>query len=430
MKVLLVSCRFPADLEKDVQGTFRRFYLFLDALKAIAQLEILFFVPPSVVVDYSRAAIAERERHFSAHWGVPVKLWLCPQRYEMGANPPATRAGEAIAKVKQQFAPIFNFREQRSFFPTSAPKQQDALEACLDRQPDAIFCHRLEVMAPILKTRRSLPPIFFDLDDIEHIAFARQIRQPPTRWLTKLYYLQLPALCWGERRSIQQSLRTFVCSNRDREYLARRWKLSGVTSVPNAIAIPPPQFSCAEPTLMFLGGYYYFPNLNAANFLIESVWPLIQQARPDAKLMIAGTHPENIHSYEAAPPGVEFTGFVEDLDALYRRSRVVCCPILSGSGTRVKMIEAAAYGKAIVATRVGAEGLDFKDGQDYLQRDTAEAFASACLELLDNLSLCHRLGASARLRAIERYDRASIVRQIESHIQSAMARAQPARRLG
>ncbi|MHC5733168.1 MAG: glycosyltransferase family 4 protein, partial [Nostoc sp.] len=86
-------------------------------------------------------------------------------------------------------------------------------------------------------------------------------------------------------------------------------------------------------------------NVIGANFLIENIWPLIYQQHPEARLIIAGKSPENIRTYSDNIPGVEFTGFVPDINALYDQTRVVCCPILSGGGTRLKIIEAAAYGK-------------------------------------------------------------------------------------
>ncbi len=411
MRILVLSCRYPADLQKDVQGTFRRFSLFMDALKSIATLDLLFFVPPWLEVDASEGAIATHQQALSHHWHTPISLFLCPQRSVPKHQPPWQR----------QLRPIFDYRHQGSFYPTSAPQQLQALDACLDRQPDAIFCHRLEAMTPLLQTRRALPPVFFDLDDVEHIAFARQIRQPPTRPITKLYYLQIPALWWGERQSIQRASRTFVCSQRDQAGLSQGG-LEGVVTVPNAVAIPSsPAPLCAEPTLMLLGGYYYYPNLNAANYLIEQIWPRVRQARPEARLLIAGTHPENIRTYAKPPAGVEFTGFVENLDDLYRQSRVVCCPIQSGGGTRVKMIEAVAYGKPIVATPIGAEGLGLTDGQEYLQRNSAKSFAAACIQLLDDDSLCYRLGTAARQAALAHHDRNAIVRLIQQHVTSALS---------
>ncbi|KYC37420.1 glycosyltransferase [Scytonema hofmannii PCC 7110] len=402
MRILFISIHFPEDLSKSTLGIYKRMSMFIDAIKALGQLDMLFFVPPET--DLSPEAIAQTERSFSQHWQTPLNLFLCPKEED-----------DSLPKWKQQWGGIFSFFQQSDFFITS--RQMQALEKCLSRKPDAIFVHRLSSMSAVMQVQQDLPPIFLDLDDIEHISFMRQIRQPPTRLVTQLYYLQVPARLRGELQAIQLARRTFVCSERDRTYLTERWGLPGVVTISNAIAIPKSQTITLEPTLLMLGGYNYYPNINAANFLIEKVWVQIHKAMPNARLIIAGPYPENIPSYDKGIPGVEFAGFVNNLSELYQRSRVVCCPILSGGGTRVKMVEAAAYGKPIVATRVGSEGLEFKDGQEFLMRDNPNDFAAACLELLRNYDLCDRLGSGARATAIKKYDRANIVRLIQQQIE-------------
>jgi glycosyltransferase involved in cell wall biosynthesis len=84
------------------------------------------------------------------------------------------------------------------------------------------------------------------------------------------------------------------------------------------------------------------------------------------------------------------------------------------------MIEAAAYGKPIVSTRMGAEGLELVDDQEFLLRDDPKQFAAACLELLQNDALCQRLGSTARTAAIQHYDRSEIVHFIQTTIQQAI----------
>ncbi len=402
MRILFISIHFPEDLSKSTLGIYKRMSMFIDAIKQIGQLDMLFFVPPET--DLSPEAIAQTERSFSQHWQTPLHLFLCPKEED-----------DSLPKWKQQWGGIFSFFQQSDFFIT--PRQMQALEKCLSRKPDAIFAHRLSSMSAVMQVQQDLPPIFLDLDDIEHISFMRQIRQPPTRLVTQLYYLQVPARLRGELQAIHLARRTFVCSERDRTYLTERWGLPGVVTISNAIAIHTPQTITLEPTLLMLGGYNYYPNINAANFLIEKVWVQIHKAMPNARLIIAGPYPENIPSYDKGIPGVDFAGFVDNLSELYQRSRVVCCPILSGGGTRVKMVEAAAYGKPIVATRVGSEGLEFKDGQEFLMRDNPNDFAAACLELLRNYDLCDRLGSAARATAIKKYDRANIVRLIQQQIE-------------
>jgi glycosyltransferase involved in cell wall biosynthesis len=276
-------------------------------------------------------------------------------------------------------------------------------------------------MPPLLLTSKALPPIALDLDDIEHLNALRSLKQLPRTVEPWFYGLQIPALWWGELQGIRRADVTFVCSERDRQYLTQRWGLLGVVVVPNTVNIPAPQPIAAEPTLLLLASYQYQPNLQAANFLIEKIWPHIYREMPTAKLIIAGRESQKIRSYSQQSAGVEFTGFVEDLEALYRRSRVVCCPILSGGGTRIKMVEAAAYGKPIVSTAIGAEGLLMRNEKDFLMRDNPNEFAVACVELLKNTQLCKELGTSVRKVALDHYDRIQVLKLIQGHIQSSSA---------
>jgi len=406
MRILVVSTFFPSDLNTSTQGVYKRMGMFVEALSKIAQLDVLFYVPPTV--DTSTNAIATQEHAFSHHWQTKVNLFLCP----------SSTHRQTLPKWKQKWDRIFSFFNQNDFPVDQESPQLRAFETCLERQPDAIFMHRLPAMCPILLTQKKLPPVYFDLDDIEHIKFVRRLQQPPIRLQSLPNYLQVPALWWGERQAIRSAQLTFVCSELDRQYLSNQLNYAGVVTVPNAIAIPTPQPITLEPTLLLIGGYYYHANIQAANFLIEQVWAHIYPTIPNARLLIAGPQPENIHSYGKSIPGIEFLGFVDDLDELYQKSRVVCCPIFTGGGTRVKMIEAAAYGKPIVATQIGAEGLAFRDKTEFLLCNHPKAFAAACIELLQNDLLCEKLGFAARQMAIQSYDRANVMNLIQQHIQA------------
>jgi len=120
---------------------------------------------------------------------------------------------------------------------------------------------------------------------------------------------------------------------------------------------------------------------------------------------------------------VSFLGFVDDLDSWYARARVVCCPISHGSGTRVKIIEAAAHARAIVSTSMGAEGLNFRDGREILLRESPSALADACVELLNDPSRADHLGRAARARAAERYERSAVVTQLAGIFRAATPQA-------
>jgi glycosyltransferase involved in cell wall biosynthesis len=404
MRVLFVSRHFPNDLRTSTHGTFQRMGMLIEAIKEIAELDVLFYASPEI--EISAEKIAAKEQELSEYWQKPIHLSIC-HLYSHPATMP---------KLQRHLQGVFNFSKQLLFFGTSGAEQVAAFTKCLDRKPDLIFAHRLGTMLPVLQTKLPLPRVVLDLDDIEHINFLRTLQQLPKQLEPWLYGLQIPALWWGELSAIRRAKVTFVCSESDRAYLSNRWKLSGVEVVPNTVKIPEPQPVCPEPTLLLLASFQYQPNFEAADYLIEKIWPYVHEQAPEAKLIIAGREPQKIRNYSKNLPNVEFTGFVDDLDALYRRSRVVCCPILSGGGTRIKMVEAAAYGKPIVATAIGAEGLLMSDGQEFLMRNHPKEFALACLELLNNTQRCQELGASARKAAIQHYDRTQVLKVIQKYI--------------
>lgn len=406
MRVLFISAHFPTDLRVKIHGVYKRMGLFIHAIKGMAAIDFLYYVPPSF--DISPTAVSKLEKEFANHWQADITLSFCHR----------SNRQHRLGRRSNYLPGACNFFEQPPYMGVGKKSQIEALENCLARKPDAIFAHRLQAMVPLMLTKAKLPPIYFDLDDVEHISLARQIRQPAQyRKKGRGHYLYLPSLKRAELRAIGQAHRTFICSERDRNYLTKELNLPGVVTIPNAIHMPPPQSLPDEPTLLFLGSYTYQPNVAAADFLVEKVWPHIHQAMPTAKLMIAGAVPEKTRSYHKNTPGVEFPGFVENLDQLYQKTRVVCCPILSGSGTRVKLIEAAAYGKPIVSTHIGAEGLALIDGEAIFLRNAPETFAQASLELLTNKQLGQRLGSTAYAIARKQYDRAQVVQQIQCHLQ-------------
>lgn len=405
MRILFISDRPSIDAPLGVHGSARRMETFIDAFKQIAQLDLLIFMQPKT--EFSSKEVIQWEKTLSRRWNTRINLSLYP--------------GFDLPKWRQRLEGIFTFMRQGYFVNLSGASQQQAFEHYLERKPDIIFAQRLQCMIPVLRSHKQLPPVIFDLDDIEHIKFVRELRQPPTGLMNKLYYLQIPALMWGEWQAIRSASSTFVCSEHDRRYLSKLWRLPNIKVIPNSIAIPAAQSLTAKPNLLLLGTYTSLPNIQAANFLIEQVFPKVRQAIPSAKLIIAGDSPQMLRSYSQNIRGVEFTGFVENLDELYQRSRVVCCPIFMGGGTRVKMIEAAAYGKPIVATRIGAEGLLMEDGKDFLLCDQPQQFAEACIDLIKNNDLCDSLANTARKTAIQFYERNTIIDLIQHLIQSEMS---------
>jgi glycosyltransferase involved in cell wall biosynthesis len=240
--------------------------------------------------------------------------------------------------------------------------------------------------------------------------------------MDRLRLLQVPALMWGERRAIRAATTTFVCSKVDQRYLSRLMRSSRIKVVPNAVSIPDTtSTSDTEPLVLFIGTFGYAPNVLAADYLVEEIWPVIRAAVPTASLCIVGRRPEQLRSYGMNAPGVIFSGFVDDLGPVYRRARVVCCPITSGAGTRVKIVEAAAHGKAIVSTSLGAEGLDFEPPEEIVLADSTLAIASSCIELLQDPHRAAVMGAAAQKRSHAAYDVDETSRSLSAAFAASLA---------
>jgi glycosyltransferase involved in cell wall biosynthesis len=231
--------------------------------------------------------------------------------------------------------------------------------------------------------------------------------------------MQAPAIHLAERQGAANARATLVASEADGKYLAALG-VPRVHTVPNAVHIPTePAPVPAESTLLFLGSYNYPPNLAAVTWLVGSIWPLIKARVPHAKLLIAGQPADALPDAWRSDSSIAVLGFVPDLAALYARTRVVCCPIRTGSGTRIKLIEAAAYGKPMVSTTIGAEGLGLQPGKDIAIADSASAFAIACSDLLTSDTSCRHYGAAARGFALQHFD----ARMIEQRIYDLIAEA-------
>ncbi|WP_218118936.1 glycosyltransferase [Nitrosospira sp. Nsp1] len=381
----------------------------IDAIKqSCSMIDALFFLH-SQDHDLMEDQVRAIEYDLSKRWEVDVRASFCRR------EPP--RGNESFGS---------NFKSATSFFRLpgysefSGIAQIAALDDCLARNPDLIFIHRLHCMAPVLLTRQVLPPVFFDLDDIEHVAMLRHLSQPP-HWLRKnLAYLQLPALLLGERNAIKLSQTTFVCSSLDQHKLTRLFHTRNVMTVPNAVTLPAATSPSLEPRIVMLGNYEYPPNRLGVEFFLDQVWPIIFANCPSAEVIFAGHRVEVIQHYAYPPPQVTFPGFVEDLDELYRRARIVICPILTGGGTRVKIMEAAAYGRPIVSTSIGAEGIDLIDGKEIILRDSPKDFANACVELLKDHYTAQIFGLAARAAAESRYDRSKIVARLANSLHRAV----------
>lgn len=151
--------------------------------------------------------------------------------------------------------------------------------------------------------------------------------------------------------------------------------------VPNAWDEPTPLPPSTDPVVSFVALLSWSPNVDAAVWFTEQVWPRVVAQVPDARLQLVGRNPAPAVR-RLASPIVEVTGTVPDLTPWYQRTAVAIAPLLAGGGSRLKILEALAHARPVVATTVGAEGLEDLIGRGVEVADDPAAMASAVVRLL------------------------------------------------
>lgn len=157
-------------------------------------------------------------------------------------------------------------------------------------------------------------------------------------------------------------------------------------------------------TLLFLGSMNWAPNPDAVLFFLSQIWPLIKRDLPDVSFDVVGISPPGaVLAAASRDTAVRVHGFVADVRPYFAGAAVFVVPLRLGGGTRLKILDAMAMGKAIVSTSVGAEGLDLADGEEIVLADDPALFARSVVRLLNDPGARQALGRRARERAVASY---------------------------
>jgi glycosyltransferase involved in cell wall biosynthesis len=166
---------------------------------------------------------------------------------------------------------------------------------------------------------------------------------------------------------------------------------------PNALPRQPAPELVEEDAIVFSGNMEYHPNASAVRFFRKEVWPLLRERWPGLAWRLLGKNPSVVRRFTSGDDRIQVVDTVEDAVRELARSKVAVVPLLVGSGTRFKILEAWAARVPVVSTTIGAEGLPVHDGEDVLLADTAEDFAEAVSRLLESPELRRKLARAGRL---------------------------------
>jgi glycosyltransferase involved in cell wall biosynthesis len=210
----------------------------------------------------------------------------------------------------------------------------------------------------------------------------------------------------------------FLCSKDDEQRLLKEVPGVPTAVIPNAADVEYycPASAYPQPdgrTIVYFGLLSTIPNVDAVGYFVREVWPHIAEKHPEARFKIIGGRAP-LSLLELAGPRVEFTGYVTDLRPHLAEAAAVVVPLRLGGGTRLKIVEAMAMGKAIVSTTLGAEGIKAIAQRDILIADQPTTFAHAVSRLLTDPVLAARIGQSARQLAEDQYAWSTAAQALES----------------
>ena len=308
------------------------------------------------------------------------------------------------------------------------PSVRRFLRRCsLERRADVVVCDFLDAAVNFPRDFR-LPSILF-----EHNVEAEIWRR---HWLTAsnpikrlLYRLEFQKMSAYEEAALKRFSHIIAVSEHDAELMSTSVDRSRITVVPTGVDLerfrPDPQARVLDQLVMFVGAMDWEPNIDAVEYFCREIWPQIKGRLPGARFRVVGRNPDP-RLARFASESVEFTGLVPSVVEHLRQAAVVVVPLRIGGGTRLKIYEAMAVGKAVVSTAIGAEGLDVHHGRDILLADKPEEFAQAVVALLEDGETRRRYQQAARDLA-NQYDWTVIAGRFAEVLENAVATEATAR---
>jgi glycosyltransferase involved in cell wall biosynthesis len=270
-----------------------------------------------------------------------------------------------------------------------------------------------------------VPMVFFS-HNVEHMIWKR-LCEIETRWWRRApLEIEWRKMRRYESRACARAHLTVAVSDADRAILAARAPGAVVRSIPTGVDVSyftPNGYHEAPAALVFTGSMDWYPNEDAILYFIERILPEVRREMPGAALSVVGRNPTPRLLAAAGAAGVRVTGTVNDIRPYVAEAAVYIVPLRIGGGTRLKIFEALAMGKAVVSTSVGAEGLPLVPGEHFLQADAALDFAGAVVALLRDPERRKILGASGRKLVEERYSWRRAAREFESRCREVMTHA-------
>lgn len=387
MRILVISRWYPYPPDN---GSKIRVYNLIKQLARRHELTLLTFAPGPVSEEQLQALRAHCR-------DVQVVTWR-------------TFRPDRLRALLGFFAPV-----PRSVVDTDNPEMHALIRA-------AVMAQRFDVG---LASEIDSVPYLLPVQGLPRFADELQVAVIKDRYLAQRSLwrrLRAGLTWWKTSRYVRRFLTQFdgcaVASERERaNVLTIAPRCRRVAVVPNGVdlAFNTGDFGAPEPdTLIFSGALTYEANFDAMAYFLREIFPRVQAQRPSVRLRVTGRADGVPLAQLPLGPGVELTGYLDDVRPAVARSWAGVVPLRIGGGTRLKILEAMALGTPVVATAKGAEGLAVTPEQELLVADTPEEFVRQTVRLLADADLRARLAANGRRLVEERYGWESIGAQLEA----------------
>jgi glycosyltransferase involved in cell wall biosynthesis len=269
------------------------------------------------------------------------------------------------------------------------------------------------------------PRVVIEEHNLEYELMQRSAAEARSTSRRLHYALEAAALKRVELGLLARADLVSVTSEREQELLGALLPGANVVVTPNGVDTeafaPDPARAETPGRVIFTGFMDYHPNEQAAHYFADTIWPRVRAEVPNATWYLVGAHPPASFKRLAALPGVTVTGPVAETQPYLAAAALAIAPLRVGGGTRIKILEALAMGKAVVTTPLGCEGLDVRSGEHLLVADNPGEFAHAVIRLLRDDARRARLGAAGRALVERQYSWARSGRALVQAVEQCVA---------
>ncbi len=299
----------------------------------------------------------------------------------------------------------------------------DRITQILDREKiDLIHIDMLHLA--VYEKQLRVKPAILTNHNVEFLRLQRWMKVENRIWLKLFLGLQYRLMRRFERKIFASFAHCIAVSEYDRQILEKLSGNSQIVVVPNGVDtnyFSPTPVAHQFKTLVWVGAMTNAYNQDAVEYFVRDVWPLVKSSLSDVRAVFVGADPPEVLRRSAdRDSGITLLGYLEDVRPFMSLPSIFIAPLLSGSGTKIKVLNAMAMGMPVITTPVGAEGLEIRHGVDVLIANDPDDFAAQAVKLWNSPELAREIGANGRRTVQAKYDWKVVFQKME-HLYDSVA---------